>query len=48
MVIVSSLGDPVDNEIEAKYIFSRMFLYFKKMQGSVVDQAWVNRLTRPG
>ena len=48
MVIVSSLGDPVDDEIEAKCMFSRMFLYFKKIQGSVVDQARVNRLTRPG
>ena len=48
MVIVSSPGDPVDDEIEAKCMFSRMFLYFKKIQGSVVDQAWVNRLTRPG
>ena len=48
MVIVSSPGDPVDDEIEAKCMFSRVFPYVKKIQGSVVDQAWVNRLTRPG
>ena len=48
MVIVSSLGDPVDDEIEAKVMFSMVFPYFKKIPGSVVDQAWVNRLTRPG
>ena len=48
MVIVSSPGDPIDDEIEAKYMFSRMLLCFKEIQGSVVDQAWVNRLTRPG
>ena len=48
MVIVSSLGDPIDDEIEATIMFSRVFPYFKKIPGSVVDQAWVNRLTRPG
>ena len=48
MVIVSSPGDPVDDEIEAQCMFSRVFPYFKKIPGSVVDQAWVNRLTRPG
>ena len=42
MVIVSSLGDPIDEEIEAKCMFSRVFLYFKKVLGSVVDQARVN------
>ena len=48
MVIVSSPGDPIDDEIVAKYMFSRVFPYFEKIPGSVVDQAWVNRLTRPG
>ena len=48
MVIISSLGDPVVDEIEAKCMFSRVVPYFKKIPRSVVDQAWVNRLTRPG
>ena len=48
MVIVSSLGDPVDDEIGAKLMFSMVFPYFTKMPGSLVYQAWVNRLTRPG
>ena len=55
MVIVSSPGDPVDDEIEAKCMCSRVFPYFKKNTrlggkpglGKQVDQAWVNRLSRP-
>ena len=39
MVIVSSLGDPVDDEIEAKVMFSRMFLYFKKYKAYKI-QTW--------
>ena len=56
MVIVSRLGDPVDDEIDAKSMFSMVFPYFNKYPrlggrsglGKQVDQAWVNRLTRPG
>ena len=55
MEIVSSPGDPVDDEIEAKCMFSKVFPYVKNTRlggrpglGKQVDQAWVNRLTRPG
>ena len=56
MEIVSSPGDPVYDEVEAKCMFSTVFPYFKKNTrlggrpglGKQVDQAWVNRLTRPG
>ena len=56
MVIVSSPGDPIDDEIGAKCMFSRVFPYFQKNTrlggrpglGKQVDQARVNKLTRPG
>ena len=48
MIIVSSLGDPEYDEIEAKCTCSKVFPYLKKISGSVVNQVWVNRLTRPG
>ena len=35
MVIVSSPGDPVDNEIDAKCMFSKVFPCRKKIPGSV-------------
>ena len=35
MVIVSSPGDPIDDEIEAKCMFSRVFPHLKKIPGSV-------------
>ena len=46
MVIVSSPGDPINDEIHETYLFSRVFPYLKKA-GSVVDQAWVTKLTGP-
>ena len=48
MVIVPRPGDPLDDEIHEKNMFSRVFPYLEKNSGLVkeVDQAWVNRLTR--
>ena len=40
MEIVSSPGDPVDDEIEATFMFSRVFPYVKKYQA--------RSKTRPG
>ena len=50
MVIVPSPGDPLNDEIHEKLMFSKVFPYLEKNPGlgKQVDQAWVNRLTRPG
>ena len=42
MVIVPSPGDPLNDEIHEKCMFSKVFPYLEKIQ------AWVNKLTRPG
>ena len=50
MVIVPGPGDPLNDEIHGKIMFSRVFSYLEKNPGlgKQVDQAWVNRQTRPG
>ena len=50
MVIVPRTGDPLNDEIHEKWMFSRVFPYLDKNPGlgKQVDQASVNRYTRPG
>ena len=50
MVIVARPGDPINDEIHENLMFSRVFPYLEKNPGlgKQVDQAWVNRLNRPG
>ena len=45
MVIVPSPGDPLNDEIHEKLMFSKVFPYLEKNSGlgKQVDQAWVNR-----
>ena len=46
MVIIQRPGDPINDEINAKLMFSRMFPYLEEKNpglGKQVDQAYVNR-----
>ena len=45
MVTVPRPGDPINDEIGVKYMFSRVFPHLEENPGlgKQVDQAWVNR-----
>ena len=49
MVIVQSHGDPINNKIRAKLMFEGVSISGKNPGlGKQVDQARINKLTRPG
>ena len=50
MVIVPRPGDRLNDEIHGKFIISMVFPYLEQKSGlgEQVDQAWVNRLAKPG